>query len=88
MAMAESPSGQPEHAAFFAEDAHLFATTVRDNLLVARGDATDDELRMRCGGSALAIGWTRCPTACPRCWSAARRRSPPDSAGGCCWRAR
>jgi ATP-binding cassette, subfamily C, bacterial CydC len=29
---------------FFAEDAHLFATTVRDNLLVARGDATDDEL--------------------------------------------
>ncbi|TRW83300.1 ATP-binding cassette domain-containing protein [Mycolicibacterium sp. 018/SC-01/001] len=29
---------------FFAEDAHLFATTVRDNLLVARGDATDEEL--------------------------------------------
>jgi len=29
---------------FFAEDAHLFATTVRDNLLVARGDATDDEV--------------------------------------------
>lgn len=29
---------------FFAEDAHLFDTTVRDNLLVARGDATDDEL--------------------------------------------
>ena len=32
-------------AVFFAEDAHLFATTVRDNLLVVRGDATDDELR-------------------------------------------
>lgn len=30
--------------AFFAEDAHVFATTVRDNLLVARGDCTDDEL--------------------------------------------
>lgn len=29
---------------FFAEDAHIFATTVRDNLLVARGDCTDDEL--------------------------------------------
>jgi ATP-binding cassette, subfamily C, bacterial CydC len=29
---------------FFAEDAHLFATTVRDNLLVARGDCRDDEL--------------------------------------------
>jgi ATP-binding cassette subfamily C protein CydC len=41
MAMAENPS----KAAFFAEDAHLFATTVRDNLLVARGNATDGELR-------------------------------------------
>ncbi|PQE02771.1 ABC transporter ATP-binding protein [Mycobacterium sp. EPG1] len=37
---------------FFAEDAHLFSTTVRDNLLVARGDARDDELLdalRRCG---------------------------------------
>ncbi len=41
MAMAENPP----QTAFFAEDAHLFATTVRDNLLVARGDATDEELR-------------------------------------------
>ena len=41
MAMAENPT----EAAFFAEDAHLFATTVRDNLLVVRGNATDDELR-------------------------------------------
>ena len=32
-------------AGFFAEDAHLFATTVRDNLLVARGDGDDNELR-------------------------------------------
>lgn len=30
--------------AYFAEDAHVFATTVRDNLLVARGDCGDDEL--------------------------------------------
>ncbi|HZN84436.1 MAG TPA: ATP-binding cassette domain-containing protein, partial [Mycobacterium sp.] len=44
MAMAQAPKN-PLQAAFFAEDAHLFATTVRDNLLVARGDATDDELR-------------------------------------------
>lgn len=29
---------------FFAEDAHLFDTTVRDNLLVARGDGTEDEI--------------------------------------------
>jgi ATP-binding cassette subfamily C protein CydC len=32
-------------AGFFAEDAHIFGTTVRDNLLVARGDCHDDELR-------------------------------------------
>ncbi|MGB3229583.1 MAG: ATP-binding cassette domain-containing protein, partial [Mycobacterium sp.] len=37
--------GTAAQGVFFAEDAHLFATTVRDNLLVARGDATDDELR-------------------------------------------
>lgn len=44
--------GHDPQGVFFAEDAHLFATTVRDNLLVARGDATDDELRQalrRCG---------------------------------------
>lgn len=41
MTMAENPSKE----AFFAEDAHLFATAVGDNLLVARGDATDQELR-------------------------------------------
>jgi ATP-binding cassette subfamily C protein CydC len=32
------------HIAFFAEDAHLFSTTVRDNLLVVRGDCRDDEM--------------------------------------------
>ncbi|MGH3725910.1 MAG: thiol reductant ABC exporter subunit CydC [Mycobacterium sp.] len=39
-----SPAELPSVIRFFAEDAHLFATTVRDNLLVARGDATDGEL--------------------------------------------
>ncbi len=34
----------PSAVSFFAEDAHIFATTVRDNLLVARGDRGDDEL--------------------------------------------
>jgi ATP-binding cassette subfamily C protein CydC len=29
---------------FFAEDAHLFATTVRDNLLVVRGDCGGEEM--------------------------------------------
>jgi ATP-binding cassette subfamily C protein CydC len=42
------PAGR--EAGLFAEDAHLFDTTVRDNLLVARGDATDAELT-----SALAL---------------------------------
>lgn len=49
MALADELGQTPGAAAFFAEDAHLFATTVRDNLLVARGDADDTELR-----SALA----------------------------------
>ena len=45
--------GYPAHGVFFAEDAHLFSTTVRDNLLVARGDATDDELRHALARSGL-----------------------------------
>ncbi|OBB59469.1 ABC transporter ATP-binding protein [Mycobacterium sp. 852013-51886_SCH5428379] len=44
MAMAETIDESTGARAFFAEDAHLFSTTVRDNLLVARGDATDAEL--------------------------------------------
>ncbi len=45
MAMADQLNGNSRRAAFFAEDAHIFETTVRDNLLVVRGDATDAELR-------------------------------------------
>lgn len=41
---------------FFAEDAHVFATTVRDNLLVARGDCGDDELTAALGAVGLG-GW-------------------------------
>ncbi len=41
---------------FFAEDAHIFATTVRDNLLVARGDCSDDELTATLDGVGLG-GW-------------------------------
>lgn len=44
MKIAHEYPENPLTAAFFAEDAHLFDTTVRDNLLVARGDATDHEL--------------------------------------------
>ena len=49
MAVASDREAPDRDAGFFAEDAHLFDTTVRDNLLVARGDATDAEL-----SSALA----------------------------------
>ncbi|MBW0014276.1 thiol reductant ABC exporter subunit CydC [Mycobacterium sp.] len=41
---------------FFAEDAHVFATTVRDNLLVARGDCDDDELTAALAAVGLG-GW-------------------------------
>lgn len=44
MAMAEQLNGKSRRAAFFAEDAHIFETTLRDNLLVVRGDATDPEM--------------------------------------------
>jgi ATP-binding cassette, subfamily C, bacterial CydC len=39
---------------FFAEDSHIFATTVGDNLRVARGDATDTELLDALGRVGLA----------------------------------
>ena len=41
---------------FFAEDAHIFATTVRDNLLVARGDCPDQELTAALDAVGLG-GW-------------------------------
>ncbi|BBZ44427.1 thiol reductant ABC exporter subunit CydC [Mycobacterium parmense] len=41
---------------FFAEDAHVFDTTVRDNLLVARGDCGDDELTAALDAVGLG-GW-------------------------------
>jgi ATP-binding cassette subfamily C protein CydC len=41
---------------FFAEDAHIFATTVRDNLLVARGDCPDRQLGDALGRVGLG-GW-------------------------------
>lgn len=46
---------------FFAEDAHLFSTTVRDNLLVARGDATDEEIRHALQRSGLGLWLERLP---------------------------
>lgn len=39
------PQALRRHIAFFAEDAHLFETTILENLRVVRGDVTEDEAR-------------------------------------------
>lgn len=53
-ALRELPESELRTAVgFFAEDAHIFATTVRDNLLVARGDCGDDELTAALGRVGL-----------------------------------
>ncbi|WP_132993441.1 thiol reductant ABC exporter subunit CydC [Gordonia zhaorongruii] len=39
-----APSDSSSCAAYFAEEAHLFSTSVRENLRVARGDVSDDEI--------------------------------------------
>ncbi len=66
---------------FFAEDAHIFATTVRDNLLVARGDCPDDQLvaaldAVGLGGwlTALPEGLSTVLTAGTQAVSAGQRR--------------
>ncbi|TSD96419.1 thiol reductant ABC exporter subunit CydC [Gordonia rubripertincta] len=40
-----APVGLRSAGCYFAEEAHLFSTSVRENLRVARGDATDEEIR-------------------------------------------
>lgn len=66
---------------FFAEDAHVFATTVRDNLLVARGDCADEELvsvldKVGLGGwlAGLPEGLSTVLTAGAQAVSAGQRR--------------
>jgi ATP-binding cassette, subfamily C, bacterial CydC len=66
---------------FFAEDAHLFATTVRDNLLVARGDCSDHELTVALRRVGLDAWLTGLPdgldtvlSAGPQALSAGQRR--------------
>ncbi|MFY2860528.1 thiol reductant ABC exporter subunit CydC [Mycobacterium sp. THU-M104] len=51
----------PGVVGFFAEDAHVFATTVRDNLLVARGDCRDDELMVALDAVGLGAWLARLP---------------------------
>ena len=56
MSIAAGYPESPLTAAFFAEDAHLFDTTLRDNLLVGRGDATDEQLAAALHAVGLS-GW-------------------------------
>ena len=49
------------HEAYMAQDTHLFCGTVRDNLLVARADATDAELIDACHSASLTALIDRLP---------------------------
>lgn len=40
-----TPIASRSAACYFAEEAHIFSTTLGENLRVARGDVTDDEMR-------------------------------------------
>lgn len=49
------------HEAYMAQDTHLFCGTVRENLLVARADATDAELLDACQSASLTALIDRLP---------------------------
>ena len=50
------PDQLREHVVLITQDHHVFHDTVRDNLLIAKPDATDDELR----AALAAVGATWC----------------------------
>lgn len=50
-----STVGLRSASCYFAEEAHIFSTTVRENLRVARGDVTDEEI----GSALVAVGLER-----------------------------
>ncbi len=56
------------------QDPHVFASTVRENLRLARPDATDAELRAVLGRVGVAI---------PRSWTPRRACTAPDCPAGC-----
>ena len=49
------------HEAYMTQDTHLFCGTVRENLLVARGDASDAELLDACQSASLTALIDRLP---------------------------
>ncbi|WP_394214222.1 thiol reductant ABC exporter subunit CydC [Brachybacterium vulturis] len=50
------PAGVRAGVTMFAEDAHIFATTVRENLKVVRGDLGDEEIRAALAAVGL-VDW-------------------------------
>ncbi len=71
---------------FFAEDAHLFDTSVLENLRVARGDLTEDDALSALRTVGLGEWVTRLPRGCTRRWVVVRAPSRVASAAVCCWR--
>ena len=69
---------------YFAEDAHLFATTVRDNLLVARGDCSDDELTDALRRVGLDDWLDTLPDGLATVLPGVRRQCPPVNGDGYC----
>ena len=65
------------------QDAHLFATSIANNVRIGKPDATDTEIDEALQGDrAERHGWTRCPTARTH-WSGRRAsRCPAASASG------
>ena len=65
------------------DDPHVFATTLVENVRLARPEATDAEVeRWRSGGPGWVRGWTRCPTDWTRGSATATPRSPAANGPG------
>jgi len=60
-------TGMARQVAWLAEETHLFAATVADNLRLARPEAAEDELVAVLDQVGLGPGTTRCPVAWRRC---------------------
>ena len=75
-----------------AQDAHVFDTTIEENLRLARRDASRAPSCSRCSsGCACWSGFARCPTGWPRRWGSRGGASPAASAAAsrsraACWR--
>jgi len=60
-------TGMARQVAWLAEETHLFAATVADNLRLARPEAAEDELVAVLDQVGWGPGTTRCPVAWRRC---------------------